>query len=204
MLDLVPPLLPAPLSAPLPASLSAGAGLELRPWRTVDAQALVRAFRDPVLRRFLRTMIDNESDAAAWIEARTAEWADGSRFSFAVHEGSAVQEGGAVQKGSAGLAGYVAVRASGEVGYWTRAEFRGRGVASLAVEAMSQWALGSGSFDQLELIHATDNPASCRVAQKCGFTQVSELPAEPPAFPVTGHLHIRLAASLSDAKPATG
>jgi RimJ/RimL family protein N-acetyltransferase len=171
MLDLVTPLLPAPMPA--------GYGLELRSWRPEDAEALVRAFRDPVLRRFLRTMIDSETDALAWIEARAAEWAAGSRFSFAV------------QEDRAGLAGYVAVRASGEVGYWTTAEFRGRGIASLAVEAVSQWALGSGSFDRLELIHATDNPASCRVAQKCGFAQVSELPAEPPAFPVAGHLHVR-------------
>ena len=115
------------------------------------------------------------------------------RFSFAVLEcGSAKDDpslpiGHVVVKGGADLT-------KAEVGYWTSAEARGRGIAPRALEAVSQWALGSQSemsLARLELLHAADNPASCRVAEKCRYALHSVLPAQPPAFPAKGHLHTR-------------
>jgi RimJ/RimL family protein N-acetyltransferase len=177
--------------------LSAGSSasappLRLRPWHADDAAELARAFRDPVLRRFLRTSIDNEADARQWIETRTREWAAGTRFSFAVLETAAAGD-----TEVSGPVGYVAVKGmangnrAAEVGYWTSAAARGRGIAPRALDAVSVWALQSQPLDRLELIHASDNPASCRVAHKCGFVHHCDLPAEPPDFPVPGHLHVR-------------
>ncbi len=73
-----------------------------------------------------------------------------------------------------------------EVGYWTAAQARGRGVASRALEALTRWAFdtfeGDG-LERLELLHQVDNLASCRVAQKSRYDFDTVLPAAPPSFP---------------------
>lgn len=83
---------------------------------------------------------------------------------------------------------------SAEVGYWTAAHARGRGVAPRALEALTGWAfstLGADGLQRLELLHQVDNPASCRVAQKSRYDVDRILPAAPPAFPLDGHVHTR-------------
>jgi hypothetical protein len=75
---------------------------------------------------------------------------------------------------------------SAEVGYWTAAQARGRGVAPRAVEALTGWAFdapGADGLEQLELLHQVDNPTSCRVAHKSGYDLDTVLPAAPPSFP---------------------
>ena len=44
------------------------------------------------------------------------------------------------------------------------------GGAPAAVEALCTWAFGEAGFHRLELQHSTGNTASCRVADKCGFS----------------------------------
>jgi RimJ/RimL family protein N-acetyltransferase len=56
----------------------------------------------------------------------------------------------------------------GEVTYWVLPGARGAGVASGAVAAASEWAFGLG-LHRLGLRHSVRNPASCRVAEKCGY-----------------------------------
>jgi RimJ/RimL family protein N-acetyltransferase len=87
-----------------------------------------------------------------------------------------------------------------EVGYWTAATERNRGIASQAVELLTTWAFenfGAQGLQRLELLHQQDNLASCRVAQQSGYALVKLLPAEPPAFPSHGHLHVREAPRAS-------
>ncbi len=85
---------------------------------------------------------------------------------------------------------------SAEVGYWTAAHARGRGVAPRALEALTDWAFtafaGRHGLTRLELLHQVDNTASCRVARKCGYELSSLVAAAPPAFPLEGHLHARV------------
>lgn len=56
-----------------------------------------------------------------------------------------------------------------EAAYWTRRACRGRGVASQALDAATQWAFSIG-MHRVQLEHSTTNFASCRVAIKAGFT----------------------------------
>jgi RimJ/RimL family protein N-acetyltransferase len=81
-----------------------------------------------------------------------------------------------------------------EAGYWTAAQSRGRGIATRALEVTSQWALRTQDLvrlTRLDLLHAENNPASCRVAEKCGYALHDLLPPAPPAFPASGHRHVR-------------
>ena len=56
----------------------------------------------------------------------------------------------------------------GEIGYWARAEARGRGVTTRALVLASRWALANGA-ERVQLRAEPENVASCRVAEKAGF-----------------------------------
>ncbi|MEU1402327.1 GNAT family N-acetyltransferase [Streptomyces sp. NPDC005728] len=166
--------------------------LLLRPWRAADAAALAEAYRDDDLRRWTSAAVEDEADAARWIEEQRRGWEDGRRFAFAV-----VESGGDAGR----LLGHMVLKfaadsggSSAEVGYWTAAPARGRGVAPRGLLALTDWAFASFGGDglaRLELLHQADNAASCRVAQKCGYAWTRLLPAAPPAFPLDGHVHVR-------------
>lgn len=166
--------------------------LLLRPWTPGDVAALVEAYRDPVLRRWTRLPVENDRDAVRWLTVQRRGWATGKRLSFAVLE---PRPGGAGDRLVANvvLKRTDPIRPSAEVGYWTAARARGRGVAPRALEALTGWAFetfAADGLDRLELLHQVDNPASCRVAEKSRYAFDRVLPARPP-FPADGHLHVR-------------
>ncbi|MER5813573.1 GNAT family N-acetyltransferase [Streptomyces sp. NPDC002033] len=177
-------------SATLRAAATAGRpALLLRPWQPQDVPALRRAYADPVLRRWTRYPVDSESDGLMFVEDHARDRERGTRFGFAVLEEEAgLLVGAAVLKRPAGAG------PSAEVGYWTVAHARGLGIAPRALEALTAWAFeafaGAG-LERLDLLHQEDNEASCRVAVKSGYAFEGELPAAPPGFPLSGHLHVR-------------
>ncbi len=157
--------------------------LVLRPWCAADALALVGT----------SFAVGNEADAVRWLGDRERAWAAGERFGFAVLE--AQPDGGQGRLlGSVVLKEIAPDKPSAEVGYWTAAHARGRGVAPHALEALTGWAFDTfqaGGLRRLELLHQVDNLASCRVAQKSRYDFDRTLPAAPPTFPLEGHLHTR-------------
>lgn len=165
-------------------------GLLLRAWAAHDAQALAAEHRDAGMKRWLMTTLDGPAAAAQWIDQQAAAWQDGLRYSFAV-----VEQDGTRPVGHVSVKLKKAGDTSAEIGYWTAAAVRGRGVAALAVDAVARWALGAGqggpALARLELLHAVGNTASCRVAVKSGFPLRGELDPHPPKFPDAGHVHVR-------------
>lgn len=92
-----------------------------------------------------------------------------------------------------------------EVGYWTTAAARGRGVASRALTALTDRAFAEfveQGLTRLELPHQVDNEASCRVAEKCGYALARVIAALPPDYPLDGHAHVSEAASVALSRPA--
>ncbi|MFD8642619.1 GNAT family N-acetyltransferase [Streptomyces zaomyceticus] len=175
------------------AATPASPALVLRPWRMEDVAALVEMSRDPELRQLASPVVDNDAEGARWVQTQQRGWAAGDRFGFAVLE----EQRGSVREqlvGNVVLKEVASGKPAAEVGYWTAAHARGRGVAPRALEALTNWAFDTFEADgleRLELLHQVDNLASCRVAQKSGYDFDSILPAAPPAFPRHGHLHIR-------------
>ncbi|WP_405605912.1 GNAT family N-acetyltransferase [Streptomyces sp. NBC_01410] len=167
--------------------------LVLRPWCVEDIAALVEVCRDPALRHWTSSSVDNDADGARWVQAQQQSWAAGDRFGFAVLE---AQLGSAHRQlvGNVVLKDVTTGEPSAEVGYWTAAHARGRGVAPRALEVLTRWAFdtfGADGLERLELLHQVDNQASCRVAQKSRYEFDRVLPAAPPSYPLDGHLHIR-------------
>ena len=177
---------PFTLTAEAAASVPA---LILRPWRDSDIPAIVAAHRDEEMRRWLvAAPIGNEDEARAWLVRRDADWAEGTRLSWAVE-----REGRFVGHFTIRAASPPETLATG-VGYWTAAEARGTGIASRCVETATQWLFGGQHImpaDEIELLHTVGNEGSCRVANKCGYVLESVLAPLPPKFPDEGHRHLR-------------
>lgn len=173
--------------------------LRLRRWRAEDLAALLRAYDDPAMRRWLAIQVSGADGAADWLEAQRTGWAAGTRYGFAVTASG--REGELL--GNVTLKGLDPLNDSAEVGYWTTAPARGRGVASRALTALTGWAFATFAeqgLNRLELLHQVDNTASCRVAEKCGYAMARAIPALPPDYPLDGHVHAReapAAATLS-------
>jgi RimJ/RimL family protein N-acetyltransferase len=169
------------------------AALQLRPWSEEDIPDLINIYRDPDMRRQARAPIVTGDDAQRWLEVQQKGWRDGDRLSFAVLEWAAAA-GIYRLLGNVVVKGHSPGKAAAEVGYWTAPGGRGRGIASGALETVTTWAfevLDPDGLQYIELLHQLSNPASCRVAQKCGYALAGVLPASPPAFPDIGHLHKR-------------
>lgn len=183
------PLPPQPLTVTLTAdAVAATPALLLRSWRVPDAPALAEAHDDPQMRRTLAKPLSGQAEARDWIGQQIDAWTDGTRYSFAV-----------LAAADERILGYVVLKTVSEfdpdaveVGYWTVTAARGLGVASRAADTVSQWTFAAwDSVKRVELLHAVDNPASCRVADKSGFRLETELPPRPPMYPGPGHRHVR-------------
>ncbi|PPK97740.1 RimJ/RimL family protein N-acetyltransferase [Kineococcus xinjiangensis] len=169
--------------------LEAGTAL-LRPWTPVDVPAVVAAYEDPAIQRWhARTM--SRAEAEAWVGHWAGRWAQESGGGWAVEvDGQA--------------AGQVSLRridlheACVELSYWMLPAVRGRGVATAALTALTQWAFDLG-VHRAQLDHSTRNAASCRVATKAGYA--AEGTAVQRGLHADGwhdmHLHARVSAAAA-------
>lgn len=169
--------------------LTAPGGATLRPWRTdaADIAVVLRAAAEPSIAHYSPS-IANVDDAAA-AERWLADRKRASRIEWAVE----------------GTPGYVVGRvclcaiddesAVADVGYWLFTAARGKGLATIVLNAVAAWAFDEGGFGRLAIEHELDNVASCRVAERCGFAFEA---VKRGAIVVRGgrhdvHLHARLA-----------
>lgn len=84
---------------------------------------------------------------------------------------------GVEDKETGGLIGHVglsAARGSVEVGYAIEERLHGRGLATEAVAAMSEWALTELGLPEVLGVVAADNLPSCRVLEKAHFVRHAE------------------------------
>jgi RimJ/RimL family protein N-acetyltransferase len=161
--------LPGPIAGPAPlAPVELPAeGLRLIPWHEEHAPFLLAAAENPELVRWnplrhasgpIRTL----EDARIWARSR-ADWSGGEPC-WAVCEPDKTP------------LGYLSLHSldraeqlTGQLGYWTAPQARGRGVASRAVRAGAHFGFDAVGLHRLEIFHAVVNPGSCRVAEACGF-----------------------------------
>ena len=162
--------------------------LTLRPWQDSDIPAIVAAYRDEAMRRWLVSSVSDEDEARAMLARQDAAWADGTGLSWAIEK-----EGTVVGHFHIKAASPPETLATG-LGYWTVAEARGTGIATRCVKTATEWLFGGQDImpaDEIELLHTVGNEGSCRVAQKCGYVLESVLAPMPPKFPSEGHRHLR-------------
>ena len=137
----------------------------LRPWKKEDAPAIAAACDDGEIARWMPIIPQpyTERDAVEYVEASTAAWREGTGAAFAF-----LDEGGE-PLGSIGMRVLERDAAVVEVGYWTAAQARGRGLTTRALKLISRWLLETVGAQRVQLRADVHNLASRRVAEKAGF-----------------------------------
>lgn len=155
------------LAWPLTQPTLTADGLTLRPWRESDADAVHAACQDPDIVRWTTIPFPYERQHAAdYVGPISAHaWAHKTGANFAVVDADGTLVG------SFGLVRMNPPQGVAEVGYWVAPGARRRGVARRAATAVTQWALHDIGFARVELLAATENTGSRRVAERIGFTQ---------------------------------
>lgn len=133
----------------------------LRPWRGGDASALIAAARSApdLATQFGGAELSSRAAAEAFIEQSL-------RFDEQVKNWAVVEGGVAV--GNVGASAIEFRHQTAWMYYWLSVAVRGKGLATGALIAVSDWAFENGLY-RLELGHRVNNPASCRVATAAGF-----------------------------------
>ncbi|GGN61185.1 acetyltransferase [Streptomyces albiflavescens] len=142
-------------------------GLELRPWRPGDADALVAAGQDPAIRQWNLLYVESPEDARKRIARMHERWRSEQGAIWAIAR-SDDDSGGAM--GLIGWNDIDLIGGSAEIVYWILPAARGGGVVVEAVRRVSRWALEELGLHRLRLCHSVANPASCRVAAKAGYS----------------------------------
>ena len=135
----------------------------LRPWRVGDEASLVRHANNRRVWRNLSRLPHpyTAADAEAWITRASAQ--------LPVTDFAITVAGEAV--GGAGIElGHEVFYRSAEVGYWLGEPFWGRGIATEALRAMTEYAFELFDICRLEAGVFDWNPASARVLEKAGYT----------------------------------
>lgn len=139
------------------------ASCTLRSWLTGDRDAIVRHANNRNVWINLRDRFPHpytEADARVWLE-HVIERQPETSFAIAVNEEAVGGIGFIVQED----VGY----RSAEIGYWLGQDFWGRGIATEALVAVTEYAFANHDLCRL-FAHVFEwNPASARVLEKAGY-----------------------------------
>jgi RimJ/RimL family protein N-acetyltransferase len=156
----VPPTLP-----PWPPTPPAHGPVVLRQLSAADLPMVLDLATDPYV-PLIGTLPAHATDeeAAAWIERNRGRWAEGRGFSFAVAEAATDRAVGALGLWLAELP-----YGRGEIGYSVMPSARGRGLATAALVAGTEFAWTIPGLHRLELHIEPWNTASIRTAERAGY-----------------------------------
>jgi RimJ/RimL family protein N-acetyltransferase len=140
--------------------------IRLEPLSESHLGPLTALIADPEVQRYTLIPVPAPPDfARSWIGGYEQGWRDGTRAGFAI-----------VSAGGEFLGVALAVRidqeaGTVELGYIVAPEVRGRGVASRALELLTEWAFAELGALRIELRISADNIASSRVAARAGYVR---------------------------------
>lgn len=149
--------------------LDLGDGILIREFREDDIESLVEQADNPNVSRNLEDRFPypyTVADAHKYL-AEVAEQDPVTSFAIANHTGVI---------GGIGLHLREDVyRVTAELGYWLGADYWGRGIATRAVRAVTEWAFDTFPLERVQARIFSSNPASARVLEKAGFTREGQL-----------------------------
>ena len=101
-------------------------------------------------------------ETRSWLEMQANAFRIGTEYAFAIESPEGRYLGGC------GLSQIDAVNHRANLGYWVRTSATRRGVARTAVRHLAAWAFSHTDLVRLEIVAATANIASQRVAERSG------------------------------------
>lgn len=138
--------------------------IELELFSEVHVPGVEALLDDPDVLRFTRVPEPvPENFATTWVARYEEARREGTREAFAIVEGGEFL----------GLALAPTIdreTQTAELGYVVAPAARGRGVATEALRQLTEWALADGML-RIELLISVGNPASQKVAARCGYVR---------------------------------
>jgi ribosomal-protein-serine acetyltransferase len=151
----------------LEAAYFSEASISIRPYREEDIPTVFEAVRGsiPELSRWLPWCHPNytEQDCAAFVLSCEGAWTKREEFSFAIVESATGRF-----LGGAGLNLINYAHGFANVGYWVRSSCTRRGVATAALRTTARFGFTELNLNHIQILAATGNAASQRVAEKAG------------------------------------
>jgi RimJ/RimL family protein N-acetyltransferase len=145
----------------------------IRPYRLDDAGPLADAVRESVveLQPWMPWCHPDYSleESRSWLELQVPAFQRRAELEFAI-----VAPYGRLL-GGCGLNHLDPLNRRANLGYWVRSSESRRGVATAAVRLLRAWAFASTDLVRLEVVIASGNAASHRVAEKAGATREGTL-----------------------------
>ena len=130
-----------------------------------DLAAIDLGLHDPDVVRWFDQPVSSAADVLALNRAR---WADASpTFSICEQDLACV--------GHVWMNRSTSDTTAGSIGYWLLPEARGRGLATRAVQLISDWAIEDLGIRRLRLYTEPGNERSQRVAERSGFWRIGTI-----------------------------
>jgi RimJ/RimL family protein N-acetyltransferase len=149
----------------------------LREWREEDQDALVEMANDEAIQQWTRVPTPyTKRDAEEWFALTRTTRAAGHQVAFAV---TSADDGTLL--GSIDLRVNPADPAIAELGYMVGPEARGRGVATRAVQLITEWGFETLGLVRVEVLVDPRNEASTRVAEAAGYEREGLLRSYRPS-----------------------
>lgn len=141
------------------------ASIILRPLREADIDPIFRACQDPTISAFTRVPFPYELEMAEeFVRGSDIAYRNHKSVVFAIEVDGAFA--GAIDLHAIELGDHCA-----EIGYWVERSFRGQGVCTAAVKALSDFAFDIMKFRRLEALADYNNIASQRVMERAGMVR---------------------------------
>ena len=137
--------------------------LQIRSWRKADLAALVRHANNPKIAANLRDQFPHPYSRRDGIEYLSFVRDQRPERNFALQYDNEAIGGLGFQLG------IDISRVTAEMGYWVSESFWGRGFASRAARALSEWAFDEYKLTRVFALVFSHNLASVRVLEKAGF-----------------------------------
>ena len=172
----------------VPELLIASDTVALRPFTIADVPAVTEACQDLEISRWTASIPwpYSEADAVSWISSQPAAVEEGRVLPMAI-VGATGQFAGSIS-----LNTFDWEIRTAQVGYWVAAPSRGKGVATAALRAITDWGFESLDLSLVTLLTLVGNVASERVAEHARFEKVGEMRDYRHAHSPDTSLHVKV------------
>jgi RimJ/RimL family protein N-acetyltransferase len=141
--------------------------VSLRPYRKSDADDLYQAVREslPELSVWMPWAHKDYTikESRQWLKTHPGSRRQGVEYNFAIFDS---QDGSYL--GGCGLNRIDDENRRANLGYWVRKSRTGQGVATAATLLLARWGFKELKLNRIEILVATGNQSSLRVAEKVG------------------------------------
>jgi len=144
-----------------------GDSVLMRPYRNGDAEELHKAVRESLAEMSPWLPFAHEDysikETRQWLKKRPDDWKKGITYDFAIFNSI-----DGVFVGGCGLNHIDYEGLTANLGYWVRTSRTGQGIAPMVTKILAKWGFKELDLNRIEIVIATGNERSQRVAEKVG------------------------------------